>query len=327
MKVQVFRTSASSYQDSAFIAQEQKILERIDGIVYIKSLKEMDSDLPFILITNTHTDLEDIPELILKRTLLVIHPNSGFDNFKKSFIEKYSIPIILGNPIRSHAVSEYILSCIFKEITPITNHIHWPESRTWNRKLIRDQKVLIIGHGHIGKILRQSLTPLTRELTCYDPFDKSMGVLKSWQEKLAKGIDILIIAANANKDNFEFIDSKILDQLNSQCLIINPSRGNLIKESDLKSFLKKNKKASAYLDVFQTEPYPPNFMIEHQNLTKTPHIAGVFESLNNDIISFEYLVLNDFIQPSNEAIPSMQFLDEYSECLLTPEKFKEGQTL
>lgn len=319
MNVQVFRTSASSYQNSSFINGEQKILEKIPGVRYIKSLKEMDPQIPFILITNSHTDMEDIPEMILENTVLIIHPNSGFDNIKRSFIEKSKIPFILGNPIRSHAVAEYILSAILSEITPIPNHTHWDESRNWNRKLLRDQTVLLLGHGHIGKILKQSLSPLTREVRCYDPQDKAEGVESNWSTDLAKDINILIVAANADENNENFVDAELLSKLASDCIIINAARGSFINEVALESFLQKNKSAKCYLDVFKSEPFPPGYMNGLPNLNKTSHIAGVFQKLNHDIISFEFLVIDDFVKVIGSD--QQEFLDSYKECLLTENHF------
>lgn len=320
MNVQVFRTSASSYQNSGFITGEQKILEKITGVRYIKSLKEMDPQVPFILITNSHTDMAEIPEMILENTVLIIHPNSGFDNISKSFVQKSSIPFILGNPIRSHAVVEYIMSAIFKEITPVPNHSHWDESRTWNRKLLRNQTVLLLGHGHIGKVLKESLTPLTREVRCFDPNDRSEGVENTWNSEISRDCNILIVAANSHENNTNLVNEDLLSKVASDCLIINTARGSLLDEEALERFLQKNKLAKCYLDVFKSEPYAPGHMNGLSNLNKTSHIAGVFQKLNHDIISFEFLIIDDFIKSIDQGDQSI-FLNNYKECLLTEKHY------
>jgi D-3-phosphoglycerate dehydrogenase len=118
MKYQVYRTNSSTYQDSEFFNNEKQELEKIDGVHYIKSLTEIDDEIPFILISNTHTVPEELPEILLDKTILMIHPNSGHENISKGFVRKMNFPIILGNPIRSHAVAEYILSCLFHRLYP-----------------------------------------------------------------------------------------------------------------------------------------------------------------------------------------------------------------
>lgn len=321
MKVQVYRTSASSYQNSKFLTNEQRALEEINGVKYIRSLKEIDESIPFILISNTHTKPEELSKLVLENTELLIHPNSGHDNISSKFIEDSKFPIIIGNPIRANAVAEYTLSCLFHHFTPMQNHLHWSQDRTWDRKLLRDQKVIIIGHGHIGSLLTSSLSPLCREVKVLDPNKEGDQAISSWDESIFDGVNILILAADLNKSSHSMINYSILKRLSSHCLIINPARGELIKEAELVEFLQKNPKAYAFLDVFENEPFGPGYLHDLENINKTSHIAGVFERLNNDIISFEYLIIKDFVRHLEQQSID-QFISDYSDCLLNTEKNK-----
>ncbi len=329
MKLQVYRTNASSYQSSLFLSKEQRVLEEIEGIKYIQSLKEMDENLPFVLITNTHTKFEEISPNILEKTVLMVHRNSGHDNICADFVKNSTFPIVVGNPIRSNAVVEYTLSCIFQHFTQIPNHQHWAETRIWDRKLLRDQKVMILGQGHIGKLLEQSLKPLAREVIVYDPFAHNdhlnQNIKTSWNEDMFQDVSVLLLAASLNPTSYQMIDQKVLKKISSSCLIVNPARGEIIKEIDLVQFLQKNPKAYAYLDVFEKEPFKPGYLHELSNLNKTSHIAGVYEKLNSDIISFEYLIIKDFIEHySCDNISN--FHQEYEECLLTEEEYNKHET-
>lgn len=325
MNIQIFRTNASSYQNAQFFAKEKRVLEEIPGVSYKTSLKELENNIPIVLITNTHTKPREISRNILEKTVLMIHPNSGHDNICKEFVSSSDFPIIVGNPIRANAVAEYTLACIFKEYTPIPQHQHWSSDRTWERSLLRDQKILILGHGHIGKILFNTLNTLSPQTKVYDPFiDKKEiqpSIYKDWDETLFKDITILIIAASLNPTSYNLINTNVLNQLSPNCLIINPARGGIIKEADLVHFLQKNPKSKCYLDVFDKEPFKPGYLNEVTNLNKTSHIAGVYNKLNNDIISFEYLVLKDFIEYYGQN-KTQEFPLEYQECLLTEKQFK-----
>ena len=318
MEFQVYRTNASSYQDHRFFQQEKDKLEQIQGIKYISSLKEISDQIPFILLTNTHTKPEELPTAMLDKTHLMVHPNSGYDNFDINFVQEVPFPIITGNPIRSHAVAEYVLSCIFHHFTSIPNHLHWASTRTWNRKLLRDQKVLILGFGHIGKILGESLSALCKELIIYDPYVQGVNnthLKTNWDDQLIEGVDIFIIASSLNPKNHEFINHQKLKRLNTESLIINAARGELINELELIQFLKKNPAVTCYLDVFSQEPFNPGYMHEIKNLNKTSHIAGVHSRLNQDIIDFEYQVIKDFIhfQTQNNTT---SFEVNYKHCIL-----------
>ena len=320
MKIQVYRTNTSSYQNSKFLTKEKKVLEEIQGVKYIQTLSEIDSNLPFILITNTHTKPEEIAPNILENTKLMIHPNSGHDNISLEFLKKSQFPIILGNPIRANAVVEYTLGCIFKEFTTVPNHQHWSNSRTWDRKLLRDQKVVILGYGHIGKMLHASLSPICKEVLVLDPYVESPHVIKSNDAKYFEGANIVLVAASLNKSTKNLINKDILQKLHPHSLVINPARGGIVNEEDLTTHLQKCPDAKCYLDVFSNEPFKPGYLNEVRSLNKTSHIAGVYEKLNNDIISFEYLVIKDFMS-TFEGLSISNFHGDYSDCLLTEDLY------
>lgn len=319
MNVQIYRTNASTYQAPNFFQKEKDALEKIEGVKYIKSLNEVNNDDPFILLTNTHTKPEQLPKVLIDKTVLVIHPNSGHDNFPVEFVNNSLFPIIIGNPIRSHAVVEYTLSTLFHHFTKIENHLHWDDNRLWNRKLLRDQKVLVIGNGHIGKTLARSLEPLCRELQVYDPFQENQfqnsNLITTYSDEIFDGAQLLILAASLNDSSKHIINSQVLKRLDPECVIINPARGSLLKEDDLIHFLQKNPKAFAYLDVFEEEPFKPGYLHDLKNINKTSHIAGVYEKLNKDIISFEYQMIKEFLDyyRTNET---HKFAIDYKDCLL-----------
>jgi len=320
MNVQIYRTNASSYQNPSFFVQEKKILEKIEGVKYIQSLNEINNEDPFILITNTHTKLNEIPKVLLDKTILVVHPNSGHDNFPVEFIKNSSFPIILGNPIRSHAVAEYIIGCIFNHFTKIENHLHWSNDRTWERKLLRDQKVLILGNGHIGKVVKNSLSSLCREVKTFDPFVENQfnhtDLTVNYAKEMFKGVQVLLLAQSLNENSAKMINNDILKLLDPECLIVNAARGGLIEEEHLIHYLQKNPKAFAYLDVFENEPFKPGHLHDIKNVNKTSHIAGVYKKLNQDIISYEFHIIKEFLGYMRENRKE-QFSEDYKECLLS----------
>ncbi len=327
MTLQIYRTSASSYQDSKFFHKEKRILEGIQGVKYITSLRELDPSLPVVLITNTHTIPEEISPKLLEKTCLIIHPNSGHDNLKKTFVTEMNFPIVIGNPIRSHAVVEYILGCIFQHFTQIPHHQHWSEDRTWQRKLLRDQKVTILGHGHIGKILYQVIKPLCKELHVFDPFiEKQINpdIHTQIDDSTFKDTQILICAASLNPSSHHLINQRILKLLANDVLLINPARGGIIQEEDLIQYLQQNPKSYAFLDVFESEPFKPGLYNEVKNLNKTSHIAGVHEKLNNDIIAFEYIIIEDFLNHKNQNTLD-KFVHLNKDCVLRAESFIEAE--
>lgn len=319
MQIQVIRECASSTFDAQFFEKEKRVLESIEGVSYTRSLHEISSDMPYVLLTTPSTDLSLIPKAITENSLLIVHPYSQNTNIEKSE-ELKSIPVITGNPIRTHAVTEYVLGCLFRKFTPIPNSEFWEENASWDRPLIRDQKIVILGYGHIGKLIYQCLTPLNSNIYCIDPrIDTNVDdpfFNDRLTEEVIKDADVIIISARYDESAKHLIDANVLDRISPEGLLINISEGNFVNEKDLEAFMQRKPHYTAYLDVFESEPFPPGYLSEVGNLNKSSHIAGSFKRLNNDIISFEYLVLSDFINSiRSDSLGS--FNQDYKDCILS----------
>ncbi len=278
-----FRADVSPYQAQNFVQQEKQTLEQL-GHRYQDTPDGAD-----VLITNTHTNLARFEPAFLDQLKLVIHPNSGYDNFTVPQIEQLKCPFILGNRIRAKAVAGHALASLFDAIGMPPWQARWDHARSWPRRSLERMRVQLFGHGHIGQILHASLTPLVKEIFIYDPY-------KDLRQCHIDQADVIIFACSLNQHNQFFVDSKFLNQLPAHAILLNPARGKLIKFSDLKAWLKQNPGARAYLDVFEEEPCA----LENtpDNLKCTSHIAGVDDALDQRIIDFVCAVTHDFTQLS-----------------------------
>jgi len=287
----VYRPHVSPYQNQKFKEWEKRSLEQIEGIRYLNSLKE---GTPHILLTNTHFKPKEAAsnqDYNLEEVRLIIHPNSGYDNFSKEFVQKSNIPIILGNPVRAQAVSNYILSSIFERETPIPNNTSWNSNRRWKRNLLCQKTVAIIGYGHIGSIIKKSLDPLVKEIIILDPFKGFPSLEDGPLEKA----DIVISTCSLNEKNINFINQSSFMKMKKDVLFINPARGKLVNENHLIHFLEKHSDAFAFLDVFEKEPSSFKKFTHLKNVRLSSHIAGVFNDLDQSIIDFEEGILRSYM--------------------------------
>lgn len=310
----LIRLDASPYQAPEFFKKEEELARDL-GLGYhfsdFRHTGKLNPDLgPCVLISNTHTPTEKIPREILDKTQLWLHPNSGYDNFSAQWVEKQSFPIVLGNSIRAPGVSEYILACLFHHTSFPTHQESWSQSRKWNRPLLKDKRVTIIGKGQVGTRLYQSLFPLVDELKIFDPYLKEDSLFEGSLEDLAKQTDILILAASLNKDNRKMISEKVLAALPKDFCLINAARGELIDQGALIQTLKNSPEAFAYLDVFEKEPFKEEFT-QCKNVHTTSHLAGVSQSIEERILSFEKETLNTFLSMHLES-----FKEEFKKDLL-----------
>ena len=279
--MKIFRCDTSPYQDPNFSLKEKQELESI-GCTYLESNSDANA-----LITNTNTE---ILNLDTKGVELIIHPNSGYDNYPLDFIQNADFPIVIGSEIRANAVTEYILYCLLERFSTIPFQKSW--DRSWKgRSLLRDQQVLLVGQGKIGTLVKNSISPLVDKIWTVDPFLNE--TFNTPFEVPLHQCSVVILACGLNETSGHLIDSQVFKSLPVNTTIINAARGKLINQSDLLTFLRANPESHAYLDVFEKEPTPLE-ELNLANLSLTSHIAGVFDNLDDTIIKFEKRVISEF---------------------------------
>ncbi|OUR99889.1 hypothetical protein A9Q84_02345 [Halobacteriovorax marinus] len=298
---QIIRKNVSSYQGANFTILEKKHLEIIPEVLYQKEPQE---GLKKIIITTSNTQVEDLKDL--DDIALLLHPNSGYDNLPIEFVKDVNFPIVVGSNIRMNSVATYIMSAIFEHTSKIGHSPEWDNTRKWSRNLVSDRKILIIGHGHIGKRVELILKTLGASPSIYDPY--------KFDNKLdPTDVEIVIMACSLNKKNEKMIDKEFLAKLAPYYLFINAARGGLVDQSALVDSLLANKRAYAYLDVFEKEPFESKDFLGLKNITLSSHIAGVHNSLNTNILHFEWNVINDFIHKCKDL---EEFKSKYNDSLL-----------
>lgn len=305
----VKRISTSPYFSPEFAELEKAKIESVPGVVMLSS---DNTQLAEILITNTHTDVEKMSSEIRSACSLMIHPNSGYDNIPAEFVRSVNFPIVIGNPIRAMAVSNYILSALFSHYSPIPDERQWSATRKWPRKLLSELNILILGQGHVGSLLKKGLEALVGSLKVVDPY---LGL----DDLNTNNIDVVIPACSLNVKNHHLIDREFLNSLNDDFLIINAARGDLVNTQDLIAVLKERPAAYAVLDVFEKEPADFLEFSKLKNIKVSSHIAGVFKNIDSVTADFEATVIGDFLN-----LDTKEFSKRYEKMILKNRLSKDG---
>lgn len=303
---QVIRTHLSPYQSKDFSLREKALIEKLPGLNYqgLKDAKEEET----ILITNTHTQLRELPHSLLKQTKLIIHPNSGYDHFESEQDLWANIPLVVGHTIRAQAVAEYSLRALFEGMIELPCHMSWDANRIWERPLLRGTSVWIFGYGHIGKIIADTLSTLGMNVTIVDPYQGQN--LKHWKDGNIREARVIISAMSLNKSTYHYFNQDFFNALSEEVLFINGARGKMVDERALREYLLSHPGSFAFLDVFEKEPFNEDWHGFPQ-VWKTSHIAGVEKDLDQKILDFEEAVLKDYLN-----LDTISFSQKYHHELL-----------
>ncbi len=307
---QVARTHVSPYQNKDFLKIEKELIEEIPGLSY-RTLEELTEE-PVILLTNTHTQLRNLPAKVLAKTELIVHPNSGYDHFAPEHDLWRNIPLVIGHRIRAQAVAEFSLSAIFEGLVALPRHLAWDRNRKWDRTLLAGSEVWVFGYGHIGSVVADTLGTLGLSVTVVDPFITRCPHrrLAHWQDGDLTSARVVVSAMSLNRTSRHLWNKDFFSALGNEVLLVNGARGGHIDERELKDYLARAPRSFAFLDVFEREPFGDEWHGVPQ-VWKTSHIAGVEKELDNKILKFETGILRDFL-----AMAPAAFTERYGRELL-----------
>lgn len=150
------------------------------------------------------------------------------------------------------------------------------------RHSLRGMPIGIVGLGSIGKEVVQRLEPFGVDIRWWGPRPKpdvSLPYVASVSE-LAKQCRGLIVCCRPDQSTHHLINEQVLDQLGPDGVIVNVSRGFVVDQAALITYLKAGQIAGAGLDVFDPEPTDAATWDNVPNVMLTPHQGGsTYETL------------------------------------------------
>lgn len=158
----------------------------------------------------------------------------------------------------------------------------WPtEGAMPLTRRVMGKRAGIYGMGSIGRSLAKRLEGFDMQISYCNRSEKegSGYRFEPSLQALAKSVDYLFVTASATPGSVGAINAAVLDALGTDGYLINVSRGTLIDEPVLVSYLQERKIAGAGLDVFSAEPAIPEALFALDNVVLQPHNAsGTWET-------------------------------------------------
>lgn len=194
---------------------------------------------------------------------------SGTDHVDQVYLAKHDIAFAHAHGSNAQAVADYCLSAFLK-----FSKIIEPNSR-----------VGIIGLGAVGGALARLLKAIGVEVLAYDPLltDEQLSVPASFGVEFTSAIEDIFdleavsihtpLSFNGEHPTNNMVGLALLERLPKEAVLINASRGEVVKEDELLAFLETRPDVFSVLDVWHGEP-DINLDLMALATIATPHIAG-----------------------------------------------------
>lgn len=179
-------------------------------------------------------------------------------------------------------MTEWVVGHVLRYHLGMDRHITQQDT-TWEPDappLATQRTVCVLGLGELGEAAARALAALNFHVIGWSRTAKDIpGVTclhgaDGLRDALAQA-EILVLLLPDTAATTNILNAETLALLPKGACIINPGRGPLIDDDALLAALKSGQVGHATLDVFRTEPLPPEHPYWAQpNVTVTPHIAS-----------------------------------------------------
>jgi len=268
-----------------------------DDLLFDWGLQE--SVYPEILITNPGSDFKYNEESLnnewCQDLKIVATPSTGNTHIDLDYLEERGIEFVSLLDDRESldkitASSEFtwlhIMNAMRKFRQATNNTRYWREKN--NEENLRTQQLYgktigIIGYGRIGKNVSKYATAFGMDYKFYDPGVFENGNKVSSIESM-KDVDIVSINCGLNDTSRNLITYDTFKDFKKGLVVVNTSRGEVVDERYI-SLLIKSREIFYSADVIvdeqnistphHSELYNLYDSGEYENLTLTPHVAGV----------------------------------------------------
>ena len=265
---------------------------------HIKSIEALGDRVWFL--QNEQDELpcdKEIIQGVVCNSLFIYHDISGFSSLRfiqltsagldrapVEYIKKHGVALYNARGVYSIPMAEHAVAAALQFFRNSRFFYEIQKKRLWQKdrglRELCGSTVCIIGCGSVGTECAKRFSALGCNVHGVDlkPYDnlyfEKMTGLDSLDEAIAHA-DVIVLSLPLLPQTEEMADDKFFSRLKNGCVLINVSRGRIIREDALIKALNE-KELYAALDVFEKEPLDPESPLwQMDNVLITPHNSFV----------------------------------------------------
>ncbi len=245
------------------------------------------------LIVRSATKVNDAFLAKATKLKIVIRAGIGVDNINVTACK--AAGVVVENTPRGNVVSaaEHAIALMMSMARQVPLASAVTKSGVWEKSKFMGTEITgktlgIIGTGNIGAVVVDRALGLKMKVIAYDPIltsekAKAMGVEKVELDDVLTKADVITLHVPLLPGTKNILNDAAFAKMKKGVLLINAARGGLIDEAALLRAIENGTVRGAALDVFETEPAPPDHpLFKREEVIATPHLgASTFDAQVN----------------------------------------------
>lgn len=214
---------------------------------------------------------------------------TGYNNIDVDYAKKSGIVVTNIPSYGTDSVAQHAFALLLELTTRVGHHDmevkkgRWAKNKDWTfwdypLTELAGKTMGIIGFGRIGQKTGQIARAFGMEVLANNPSKSQEKIDQGYKyvdlDEIFKKSDVICLHCNLTEENKGIINKENIKKMERKPILINNSRGGLVKEDDLAWALEEGLIAGAGLDVL--DPEPPeidNPLYKFDTCIITPHLA------------------------------------------------------
>lgn len=246
---------------------------------------------------------------------------SGVDHLHDTALWRSRVPLTSIGGVSPVPMAEYVLMMVLglahrlPRAVQVQRTANWPSlAERWEQLMprrLRGAGIGIVGYGRIGaeigRLARAHHMDVhalrrgtARRTDVYggadDAADQATFYTPDRLHEFLGHCDYLVLTCPLTDETRGMIDAAAFAALKPGAVLVNVSRGGIADEDAMLAALRAGRLAGAALDVFDTEPLPPDSPLWHEpGVLITPHVAGFSPDYEGQILDLVTQNLRRFL--------------------------------
>ena len=285
-----FLRSVLFLQKAAYVKEQQEQVRRQIQYVF-PGLEVLSASDPDEICSGIHVDavitptIEWLPEALAQLgSYRWIHfLSAGVERIWDMPFDKHNVILTKSSGVHGIPMSEYVLGAMLYFAKNFDQFVHQMAERRWQRAWLNElsgNTVTILGMGHVGEFVARRASAMGMRVVGVqrNPRNSEFAVKSvSMQSvyEILPDTDYLVVCLPLTELTRGLVDDKFIGELKKGSVIIDISRGEVVREYSILKALDSGHLRGAALDVFEEEPLQEDSELwARKNVLLTPHVSG-----------------------------------------------------
>lgn len=223
---------------------------------------------------------------------------AGVDTLLFEELATSDVTVTNARGVFNRPIAEFVLASILAQLKQLHLSREMQGKRHWEHReteTLATQRVLVVGTGAIGRDIGRLLRLVGAEVRgagrTARPGDEDFAEIVASSELVSHvaWADHIVIAAPLTAATRGLIDTAVFTAMKPGAHLINIGRGPIVNEAALLTAIRSGHLGAASLDVFETEPLPPDSPLwTEPNIVISPHMSG-------DVVGWRDVLAQQFL--------------------------------